>query len=142
MEALKALLGEVGDLILAVAEALKHLHGVQIHVSLHIVVRQIGAVLVVVERRTGLHFETVAGDVLRLERGHGVQRLHPLLLGLIGQAVHEIHRHIVKSGLAGRGDGLHRLGVGVGAAQSLEKLVLVGLHPEGDPVEARMVQGG
>ena len=123
-------LGEVGDLILVIAELLQRLDGVEIHIRLCVVVGKIGAVLVLPEPRSRLGLEV--DDV--------AQRLHPLLAALVRQAEHQIDGDIVEAGAARQHDGLLGLLVVVGPSERLELLVGVGLHADGDAVEARTPQ--
>ena len=131
---------EIGDLVLPVAERFQRFHGVEIHIRLRVVVGEVRAVLVVVERRVRLDLQTVARDVVGLEVDDVAQRLHPLLAALAGQTEHQIDRHVRKPGAPRQRHRLLRLLVGVRTTQRLELLVEVGLHADGDAVKARAAQ--
>ena len=135
-----AVLGEVGDLVLLVAKGFERLDSVEIHIGLRVVVGQICTVLVLIELRTRLDLEPVAGDVVGLEVNDVAQRLHPLFAALIGKAEHQIDRHVVKARAARQRHGLLRLLVVMRPAERLELLVKVTLHADGDAVEARAPQ--
>ena len=123
-----------------IAELRERFNGVEIHVGLRVVVGEVGAVLVFPELGARLDLQTVAGDVLGLEIDDVAQRLHPLLAALVRKAVHEIDGDVVKARAARHHDRLLRLTVVVRAAERLELLVGVGLHADGDAVEARAVE--
>ena len=67
---------------------------------------------------------------------HVFQGVPPVLKRLAGQAVHQVQGHIAKARLADALEGRHGLGVGVGAAQLLEHIVVVVLDAHAHPVEA------
>ena len=135
-----AILCEIRNFILVVAELFERLHGVEIHVRLRVVVRQVGAGAVLIELRARLDLEPVAGNMVRLEIDHIAQRLHPLLACLVRQAEHQIDRNVVEASPARHRDCLLRLLVIVGSAQSLQLLVDVRLHADGNAVEASPAQ--
>ena len=65
-----------------------------------------------------------------------LQGLLPGRETLAGQAVHQIQGQVVEAHLPGQLHRLDRLPVAVGAAQLLEKAVVIALDPQGNPVEA------
>ena len=128
--------GEVGNLVLEIAEAPQIVHGEQIHVGLGLVIRQTGGVLTGKEGRPLFHLQAVAAQVLRGQADGGRQIFLPALHGLVGQAVNEVQGQIVKFGLpGGLHGGLHLLH-GVDATDLRQFRVAGGLHAQGQPVES------
>ena len=74
--------------------------------------------------------------MLRVHPQHVCQCLLPVLQCLAGQAVHQVQRDIPESRLADALEGGHRLGVGMGAAQLFQHVVVVVLDAQAHPVEA------
>ena len=71
----------------------------------------------------------------------GPEVVLPALQGLVRQTVNEVQRHVGDLGLPGGGHGVADLLEGVDAAQAAQLLVVGGLHPQGDAVEAPAAQG-
>ena len=141
MPGFKARRAEIGDLVLLIAVALQHLGGVAVHVRLLIVVGQDGRALVfLIHGRARLELESVDGDVLRVQLYDPRQGLGPVALGLAGQAVHEIHAHVVKARQARVVNGLLRLLEVVAAADELEEVIVRCLHADREAVDALLAQ--
>ena len=132
-----ARLGKVGNFIVLIAVVAQDAAGREVHIRLPVIVRQIGAVAVVPQGRSLLDAQGVGREVVGLERQNVFDRFLPAGEGLVGQAVHQIDRHIGKADLARPLHRLPRLLIGVRAAELLEHLVVVGLDADGNAVEAR-----
>ena len=74
--------------------------------------------------------------MLGVEPEHVLQGVFPVLQGLAGQAVHQIQGDVPEARLADALHGGDGLGIVVGAAQLLEKSIVVGLDAHAHPVEA------
>lgn len=130
-------LGKIGNLVVLVAVVLQNFRGGKVHIGLHVVIREVGAVAVLPQGRVRLDLEGVAGHVLRLEAQDVLERAAPAGERLVRQAEHQVEREVGKARLARADDGHARLLVGMRAAEALEHVVLIGLHADGDAVEAR-----
>ena len=78
--------------------------------------------------------------MLGVQLHHLGQGVCPVALGLAGQAVDQIHAHVVKAGPSGieyRPLGLLEI---VPASDQLQQIVVRRLHPQGDPVHALLPQ--
>ena len=133
----KARLGEIGNFIVLIAVVAQDAAGREVHIRLPVIVRQIGAVAVVPQGRSLLDAQGVGREVVGLESQNVFDRFLPAGEGLVGQAIHQIDRHIGKADLARPLHRLPRLLIGVRAAELLEHLVVVGLDADGNAVEAR-----
>ena len=123
-----------------VAVVLQDLRGGKVHIGLHVVIREVGAVAVLPQGRVRLDLEGIAGHVLRLEAQDVLERAAPAGERLVRQAEHQVEREVGKARLARADDGHARLLVGMRTAEALEHVVLIGLHADGDAVEARANQ--
>ena len=110
--------------------------GRQVHIRLGVIVRQVHCILVLPKGGSLLHLQAVAAHVLRSQLQNMLQGLLPGRETLAGQAVHQIQGQVVEAHLPGQLHRLDRLPVAVGAAQLLEKAVVIALDPQGNPVEA------
>ena len=121
-----------------VARRLQPGHHPQIHVGLLVVAwKNLAPPYPSAEGGALLHFETITGEMFRLEGDGFLHRVLPAGHVLAGQAVHEVQAQISD---LGRPDGRHRvlhLLERVGAVEGGELVVVGGLHPQGDPVDAR-----
>ena len=136
-----ARLGEVGNLVLLIPVLAQQLHGVEVHIRLQVPVRQAQALPPVIQRRPLLQLQPVAGDVPGGQHQGVGQGVFPLLQGLVRQTVDQVQADVVQPGLAAGGHGVLHLLPGVNPAQPPQGLVIRGLHPQGDAVEARPAQG-
>ena len=78
--------------------------------------------------------------MLRLQRDDSAQRFFPHFVGLPRQTVHQIHRKIFVARPSDALDGVHRVGIGVGAADSLQNGVVIALDAQTHPVKAFPLQ--
>ena len=136
-----ARLGEVGNLVLLIAVLGQQLHGVEVHIRLQVPVRQVQALPPVIQRRPLLQLQPVAGDVPGSQHQGVGQGVFPLLHSLVRQTVDQVQADVVQPRLAAGGHGVLHLLPGVDPAQPPQGLVVRGLHPQGDAVEARPAQG-
>lgn len=90
-------LGKIGDLVVLVAVVLQNFRGGKVHIGLHVVIREVGAVAVLPQGRVRLDLEGIAGHVLRLEAQDVLERAAPAGERLVRQAEHQVEREVGKA---------------------------------------------
>lgn len=76
--------------------------------------------------------------MLHMESESGIDVIFPVLEGLIGKTVHQVHAYVLDASVSEPLDGKGNLGGGMSAMQETQSFVVEGLRTHADSIDAEL----